>query len=546
MRITFLEIHSLDHAPGLPVWQYSLACAYLQAYLTKSDIYDRLTFNRVTDYESASPRDLVDAIVAQQPDVLAASCYTWNWQLMKQVIPAAKKRLEGLTVLAGGPEFDGRTAPPALRGTPEIDAIVLGEGEVTFKEVIELLYDQRHPERRRSNGPVRLPMAGHGGARSRLASILGVMVRDDSGEPFTPGNRPVIADLDDIPSPYLSGVIDLATLRNGMVAIETQRGCPYRCAYCDYPKREFETTRVRYFPEERIYRELDAIYASGVRQLYLMDATFNSRRQRCKDILAYIGQLRSRHRSRIAVNTEMFPELMDEEMLLLARDANLNYLEIGIQSMNPLALQLMTRPRKEARLLEILDLAIRHEVKIVPQLILGLPGDDAAGFYRSFDQIYGLPTIDFQCFKLLALPGTPYRARAEELGLVYQETPPYEVVETPTFSRAELARLDLFRRLAQVFLPLRPALSVIVASAAVAYHELFERFMAELDDCGPWRWPVQSLEEAATLRSIVSRFTDHLAARYGAALDSEARRVMQQELRTIESHLEIQCMSLAS
>lgn len=552
MKITFLECHSVDHAPGLPIWQYSLPCAYLQAYLTTSSIYDQLRFDRVVGYEDASAQSLIDAIVAQRPDVLAASCYTWNWQLFKIVIPAVKQQLPDVIVIAGGPEFDGRTAPDALRDAPTVDAIVLGEGEVTFKEIIEHLHARRAPAPAEGDAPaaprVRLPMAGHAaprGGKLGLGTILGVMVLDEAGAPMSPGNRPVIANLDDIPSPYLSGVIDLAMLKNGMVAIETQRGCPYRCAYCDYPKREFETTRVRYFSEERIYRELDLIYASKVRQLYLMDATFNSKRQRCKDILSYIIRLKAEHKSRIAVNTEMFPELLDEEMLLLVRDANLNYVEIGIQSMNPAALKLMERPRKEQKLLDVLAFAIANDVKIVPQLILGLPGDDAAGFLRSFDRIYGLPTVDFQCFRLLALPGTPYRARAEELGLIYDAAPPYQVLETPTFSRRELDRLDAFRLLAQAFLPLRPTLALIVAKTQRSYHEVLEAFLAQLDGSA-WSWPIRSLAQAAALRGVLEAFRTHVAVEYADVLDAQGQRGMNEQLRVIDAHVGVQAMSLSS
>jgi coproporphyrinogen III oxidase-like Fe-S oxidoreductase len=102
-----------------------------------------------------------------------------------------------------------------------------------------------------------------------------------------------------------------------------------------------------------------------------MDATFNSKRQRAKNILSHVVELRKKHKSRIAISTEMFPELMDEEMLVLARDANMNYLEIGIQTLNPRALEHMDRPRKGNKLKEMVDLAIKHDVRIVPQLILG-------------------------------------------------------------------------------------------------------------------------------------------------------------------------------
>lgn len=538
MRITFLSVHSQDHAPGFPVWRYNLACAYLQAYLTKSPIYGELEFSHVVGYEGASAEALVSQIVEQRPDMLAASCYCWNWQLFCSVFPQVKQALEGVMIVAGGPQFDLTTGPAELARHPAIDTIVVGEGEVTFKELVE------HEHRKRTAQPERparrLGLAVLGTTAEEYGAIPGLAIRTRGGATAMTGCREVLDNLDDIPSPYLTGIVDLAALRNGIVAIETQRGCPYTCAYCDYPKRELGTTKVRFFPEDRVLREIDLIYSSKIRQLYLMDATFNSKRQRAKAILRHIAQLRVANQSRIAVSTEMFPELMDEEMLLLSRDANLNYIEIGIQSLNPKALEAMQRPRKDAKLREVIDIAVRNDVRIVPQIIIGLPGDSVDGFYATFDQVYALPTIDFQCFRLLVLPGTPYRARAAEHGLVFNPHPPYQLLESKDFTAEELDRLDRFRKFALMILELKPTLSAIASATGFQHHELIAGFLERQPAECAWDWPVQSVAQRVEAGRLLKLFVEAIATEHAAVLDDLARHRLAEQVKKIDAFFELQ------
>jgi radical SAM superfamily enzyme YgiQ (UPF0313 family) len=203
MKITFLVVHSEDHAPGMPIWRYSLACAYLQSYLTTSHTYSALTFSYVMGYQSSAPEKLVAEILQYEPDILAASCYCWNWQLFRRVLPEVRKARPNVKIVAGGPEFDLQTGPTALAAHPELDMIVLGEGEATFKDVVEKLFELRTTADRSAAAPSRdragLPMLT---LANDFTSIPGLVVRNAAGEVTMTGCRDVIPNLDDIPSPY--------------------------------------------------------------------------------------------------------------------------------------------------------------------------------------------------------------------------------------------------------------------------------------------------------------------------------------------------------
>src|SRR5262249_5185855 len=113
-------------------------------------------------------------------------------------------------------------------------------------------------------------------------------------------------------------------------------------------------------------------------------------------------------------------------------EAGFDEVEIGLQSIDPLAMDLMDRHNNirafERGARAMLDLGIKVKV----DLIIGLPGDTVASVRRGIDYVQssGLYT-QVQVFNLAILPGTSFRQEAAALGLRYQDRPPYYVLETP-------------------------------------------------------------------------------------------------------------------
>lgn len=106
-------------------------------------------------------------------------------------------------------------------------------------------------------------------------------------------------------------------------------------------------------------------------------------------------------------------------------------LEIGVQTVNPDALRAIHRTAPFAKIAEnVTQIAQAHNVHQHLDLIAGLPYEDFESFRTSFDTVYQLYPQELQLGFLKVLRGSEMYERAEEYGIVYRSTPPYEVLAT--------------------------------------------------------------------------------------------------------------------
>jgi hypothetical protein len=155
--------------------------------------------------------------------------------------------------------------------------------------------------------------------------------------------------------------------------------------------------------------------------------------------------------------SEIRAEAVDDELADLLAAAGFNWFEIGLQSTNPKALKLMNRPTQLKRFVAGAQRLKARGITPSIDLIIGLPGDDLQGFIRSVDFVadHGLQD-DVQIFPLAILPGTDFRRRSRELGLRFENHPPYTVTASRGFSPEDflLAYDYAETRLDAVFFPL--------------------------------------------------------------------------------------------
>jgi hypothetical protein len=219
-----------------------------------------------------------------------------------------------------------------------------------------------------------------------------------------------------------------------MVLVETQSGCPYRCGYCYYGKsRQRISTLAR-------HRVLQALYWSIERSIpegYLLDPCLNARR----DIGRLLEQIAEINEGgRIKLISEIRAENVTESMADGFAAAGFTWFEVGLQSTNPGALSVMNRSTDLSAFLRGIQYLKKRNIQLGIDLIAGLPGDDPQGFSQSVDFLMDNDLVDeVQVFPLSVLPGTPFRKRSKELGLVFDPDPPYTIIETPTFSQNKIA-----------------------------------------------------------------------------------------------------------
>ncbi len=386
-----------------------LALAYLKAYFLKYSRFSKkidiliLSLSINDKYE-----DVIERLVNLNPEVVGFSCYVWSIDKALVLSRKLKQVLPKLKIVLGGPEVSPQ-AESTLKQEASIDAVVINEGEETFKELIEHWL--------RPDGDLR--------------GVRGISFKQNKEIINNPA-RDLISPLGRIPSPYLEKIINPD---KKAAVLETMRGCMFGCRYCYYNK---QFNKLRYFPLERIKKELRLLLKKNVSTIYLMDPTFNLKKGRALAILNYF----IKYRKGSKLHLEVKAELLDEGFIRILSLAGVEFLEIGLQTTNRNALKNINRDFDERLFKNNIKLLNEKNINYSIHLIVGLPGDDYEGFKASLDSILELEPPNIDIFKLMVLPGTKLWQDCRDFKLKFEPKTPYYVLESFSYDNKELLEME--------------------------------------------------------------------------------------------------------
>jgi len=361
--------------------------------------------------------NVLGELYKSKADLIAFSTYIWNRDYVLKLADNLKKVLPGLLIVLGGPEvsFD---PVETMKGNPFIDIIVRGEGERTFRELLDklsVLYNDRD-------------------INLQLGEIDGIIYQNQEASIVENRERELICDLDTIPRPYSR--YELKKLKNKIIYYESSRGCPYNCSYC----LSSTIKGVRSFSLERIKEDLSFYIDNKVKQLKFVDRTFNYDQKRTLEIVRFLVE----NKAETSFHFEITADILGSELLdyLKTVPAGLFQFEIGVQSTNKETLNLIGRKMNFIKLAEnVKFLRKAGNIKLYLDLIAGLPAEDYHSFVKSFDEVYALNPHVLQLGFLKLLKGSRIRGESLDFEYKYTEKPPYEVLENRDISYGELFRL---------------------------------------------------------------------------------------------------------
>lgn len=391
----------------------SLALGYVRAYAQADRrLQGNVGFTTLDLTVDLDPWWAAYRVLGLAPDVLGVSVTCWNARSVFELCRVVRAARPETLIVLGGPEV-GPVAEDVLGAHPEIDAIVRGEGEETFAELLAARLRGRD-----------------------LARVDGVTARASDGRIVSAPDRALISDLDSILSPYLTGVM---TPVDGGAYIESYRGCPHRCAYCFEGKGY---GRIRSFSEARVRAEIDAIATSpGVRTFSFIDPVFNL----TDDRLGWLVDALEPHAARgVRLHTiEVDIERIDAAQASALVRAGVASVETGPQSIGAAALAECRRGFDRERFERGVRLLREAGISVECDLIVGLPGDTVQDFFDGLSFAIDLDPGTVQSSTLHVLPGTDLWTRADELGLRYDPEPPHEVIATDTIGYQDLRRAEV-------------------------------------------------------------------------------------------------------
>jgi radical SAM superfamily enzyme YgiQ (UPF0313 family) len=187
----------------------------------------------------------------------------------------------------------------------------------------------------------------------------------------------------------------------------TDYGCPYPCTFC-----VIGTLGFRHRPVADVLEEIDHLRERGVRELFFMDQTFGVVGPRAQELCAALAE-----RGDLSWTAYTRPDLADDELLAAMRAGGCHTVIMGVESADDALLEAYRKGYKAWIVKDAFRRARRHGLRTVGTFIIGLPEESESSLQRTLEMAVELE-MDFMSLNM-AVPrfGTPFRARALELGL---------------------------------------------------------------------------------------------------------------------------------
>lgn len=217
--------------------------------------------------------------------------------------------------------------------------------------------------------------------------------------------------------------------RCAMGAVQTSRGCPFECEFCDVIV--YLGRKQRHKPVEAILAELDALYAHGYRRVFLSDDNLTVYRARARELLA---ALRDWNRAQVHGHVEFYTQCSvdlgrDPELVNLCAEAGLVHIFLGIETSNEASLREAKKRQNLVDQRQVVELLVQNGIAVESGGIVGFDHDGPEIFEQQLAFFQTLPVPQITFGSLVAPEGTPLHARLAAAGRVIEGAG--EAVATP-------------------------------------------------------------------------------------------------------------------
>lgn len=370
-------------------------------------------------------QQLLEQVARYGPGVVLFSNYMWTREANLEISAAVKRYAPRSIVIHGGPDTPAyeSACKTYLERYPFVDYTVHSEGEQTLVELLRTLSQNQTAEH----------VAG-----------LGFLL---NGQFIKTPNRPR-SDPNLYPSPFLNGVFDQLEWQTWMaLPLETNRGCPYGCVFCDWGSATLQ--KMRRFDLDRVFGEIEWLASHQVPKIWIADSNFGIF-ERDLEIAQFICDMKEKYGypqvmiSNYAKNTKK--HLVDIIELLVEHGLVSTGI-VSLQTRDEQTLKTIKRSNIKTKEYDALRTAFEdRQLPMSTQLMIGLPGSTRESFKDDlrffFNQI-----IDAQIFRTVVLPNSPMAAPefVAEHELVYDESG--MLMSTKQLDADELNQIEQLARL---------------------------------------------------------------------------------------------------
>lgn len=447
-----MKVLLIKAATTYPPIGLAYLAAVLQQHGTEVEILDYVV-------EGYTPERLKQELPEKLPDLVGINCLSFNVSPSFELARMVKEVLPDVPVVFGGAHASAD--PIGTVRHPEVDFVVVGEGEETLVELVDVL----------SNGKT-------------LEQVDGLVFKKGNGEVVLNRPRKPIEDLDSIPFPEYSllpldkyfefpEMHGMVKSRKRFMPILTSRGCPYGCIYCH---RTFGKRYRARSPENVIQEILILYHQYGIREFHIEDDTFNLNLNRAKAICALIMQ----HQLDIAIQ---FPnglraDRMDEELIEKLKQAGTFMIALGVETASPRIMRMIKKHLDITKVEDIVNLAVKNGIRTWGYFMLGFPGETLEEMEETIAFAKSL-NLHFVSFSIVTpFPGTELFEQLEhkeeilrcvyEIGILSFS---YPIVQLSELSNSEI--ISLWKRAKRGFYNPKRILRIVLtirSGREIAYY----------------------------------------------------------------------------
>jgi radical SAM superfamily enzyme YgiQ (UPF0313 family) len=467
------------------VWTMPLNIGFVASYAISKD--ENLEFRLFKD-----PENMIEAIRAESPDIVGLAHYVWNVNLNEKVFQVAKSQNRNILTVGGGPCFTSQNSNKEdsrqfFKKQKHCDMYVINQGERGFFEIISKFSNLGLNLLKMKSSPT-------------LGCLTNNIIKKD--EVLVGDNIDPLDDLNQIPSPYLTGIMDKFFDGPYIPIIETNRSCPYRCTFCAWG---IGTTKLKKFEEDRINSEIEYIYkrCKNATTLFIADANFGILE---RDIAfaekIYTGHQETGYPNHVAVQWSKG----DVKKVLKTAEAFRDIAPIGasLQSMSKDVLGVIKRrnlPIEKISEFQKNLLERGQGGKLFSELIIGLPLETKESHIAANRDLINIGA-EIWNYNLHLLPGTEmdssesrekyfkktgWRLHDNAFG-IYDGDPVFEgqevVLETSTLQKKDFSYFRFFHFLQQFMWSKRWYHDYLVFLKDLGFHpvEVFDRIIAKCQE----------------------------------------------------------------
>jgi len=353
-----------------------------------------------------------EVVMDFKPDIVGLSTLTFNYYDTIQAAKIIRTCLPSAKICIGG--WHVSLYPKETLAQDCVDYVVIGEGERTFVELIDAIE-----------------------SKSDLGEIRGIGFKQDHQPVVTP-SRSVERELDDIPFPNYD-LTDLSLYshvlggNDTVLAMESSRGCPFACTFCDIRRTKF-----RFRSPEIIADELEKWSARGINSFFFVDDNFTVHPKRT---IALFDEIRRRNLN-IEFKISSRVDSLNEELMRNMVDVGVSRISVGIESSKQKYLDYMQKDIRTEQIIEVLAKSREVGLPVFAFMMLGLPGQTRKEMLEEADFLIK-HKADYASFSIMTVyPKTElYRLASEKGDLTDDPWPTFALNPQPNVSAPYMNKL---------------------------------------------------------------------------------------------------------